>query len=381
MPRPFCRANFATLRDTPELVSARVIRSWFSHEIMILRFRDRNLSAKNYRSGTPIEVQWGVFPRYREEFVGYVHHVKDEARVEPGALHIPVVEVVAVGATRVLRDERPKNWGDIRLDMAAAQMARTARLQIDADPTERIHEPLMQPAESQWAFLASSSSKEGYMLSAQGTRVLLWNLERRLPKMIPYAPLFRRDRGEVHDFQPLSGESNPSDNEAADRAAFSMSLHGGGQGRFSGRASGGATSSLRATQSLSAQLDPDSQFYATTTGEVLGSSFDVRQELSTVRRRTERVYHAKATLAPFPPLRPGDPVVLTGYGERQSGVWVTDDVVFRLDGEKIAMQVELSRAEARDNGQRPRVPYGKSPYRRRAESRLVDNRWVARGQV
>lgn len=379
MLRPFCRVEFATLAESPDLISARIIRAAYSHEIVILRFKSRNLSSRNFRSDIPVTLTWGFYPRYREEFVGYVHHVDDEIRQEQGSPTMPSIDVVAVGATRPLRNERPRNWGTTRLSNVVETAALEARLGYDVDPSTQVYETLMQSSQSLWSFLVEHAQQEGMLLGAQGTRVFLWDMDERMPVLKKHAPVFSYRSNDVRSFEPVLGEMNPSENEAATREAYALSLSGGERGRFSGTMSGFSTGIDAYGQSLSGFLNPEPKFGSVRAGEVLSSPSDVREELSVTQKRTERIYQAKIDLMAWPPLRPGDPMVIDGYGSRQSGYWITDRIEFKLNTEKITTNAEVSRRESRDTGERPGAPGTKSPYRRRVRFRLVGGRWVDRG--
>lgn len=377
MPPPFCRVDFGLLGDTPDPVHARVIRRAFSHEICIVQFRDRNMSAKTFRSDMPIRVTWGLHPRYREEFVGYVHHVRNDVRYEKGSSRLPVIEAVCVGATRVLRDESPRNWGRTRSDLVAGELTRSFRLGIDADRSTTVHDGLMQSAQSGWAFLISLAQSEGFHLSATKTRVHFWDLGRHLTRTVNFAPVFDNNRGEIERFQPISGEMNPTDDEAREQTVYALGLTGTG-GNFSGRMSGYSDRYIPVTQSLTANLRPVAKYARVVDQTPATTAVDARHAAEALARKSDRVYHAKASLAAFPPLRPGDPLVLDNYGVRQSGVWVTDAVEFTLSKERLTAQVEISRALAEDDGFRPRTPRGKSPDRRPVSSALVNGAWVDR---
>lgn len=365
MPRPFCSAEFATLGSNPVPKHVRVIRTSFSHELLVMKFRDRDLSAANYKTGMPLAVQWGVHPKYREEFIGYVHHVVPS--VENRSWDPPEIEVVAVGPTSAIRNEMPRNWGATRSDLVVEQIARDHRLGASVDRSPIVRPSLMQPAKSGWSFLIDLAKEDGYFLSATGTVVNLWDLETRLRALKDYAPVFHRSG--VAKFEPLTGETNPTGNEATEMTAYA--LGGGGVAGFSENARSG-------TKALSDFLKPTAQYGSVVTGP-LDSALDARKHVEAAKRRTSRIYQATTRLPAFPPLRPGDPVVFEGYGARQSGMWVTDSVEFTLTSESISSQAEVSRSISTDDGRRPRFPGARAPQRRTSQYALVRGVWTDRG--
>lgn len=374
---PFCSVDFDTIGASPDPVSARIIRRGFAHEICIFRFKDRRVSSRVYRTDMPVRATWGVYPRFREEFVGYVHHVEVDVETVTEQDRTPTLSAVCVGATRVFRNEVPRSWGRTRSDLVAGQLAAEGRLSVDADPSDVVHDALLQPAISGWSFLAQLARAEGMFLSATKTRINFWDLGRRLWDLVDYAPVFDHNSGDVARFQPVSGELNPSDREARERVLIGLDTRDT-EGRFSGRMTGFSTMSDPQLQSLSAAVRPTARYTQFMTS-VAGDTWSARTSVEAAERAGDRVYQAKAQLAPFPPLRPGDPLVLTNYGARQSGVWVVDDVEFNLTTEKITSQVSLSRALAEDDGFRPRFPAAKAPSRRPVRSALVNGVWVDRG--
>ena len=371
MPRPFCSVDFATLGERPTPVRAKIIRAGGFHEIAIIRFTDRNLSSKNYRTDLPIRVRWGLQASHREEFVGYVHHIESDVEREKDRPEMPVIEVTAIGPTRALRSEEPRNWGATRSDFVVRELTRSRRLGYDVDISPIAREALMQPAESSWAFLRKLAEEEGFFLSAQGTRVLFWDMDKRLPKMRPHAPVFTRSAGTVQRFQPVVGELDAQEEGgAAERTAFSLSEDG--------KVSAYSDRFTPIGRSLSSSWEPPARFRQTRSGVVLDSANEARDHLASVGRKSGRIYRATANLAPHPALRPGDPVVLLGYGERHSGYWIADRVEFDLTGEGLTSKVSLSRSLVKDDGRRPRVPGTRMPGRPRIRPLLVNNVWVDR---
>lgn len=363
MPQPFCSVTFPTLKSAPTLTSARVIRAAFAHEMVVLRFRDRDLSSANYKSDVPLQLSWGYFPHHREEFYGYVHHVRPSVERTGGA---PEIELVAVGATRVLRNELPRNWGSTRADLVVAQLATAARLGADVDASPVVRKNLMQPAESGWEFLRDLAEEDGYFLSSSGTLVHFWDLDARISKLKPHAPIFTPKR--VEKFQPISGETNPSGREAASGEAYALDLSGKGAAYSDNFSSG--------TKALSDALKPSRRFSRVAAGVVLEDAQAAKTHLAATERRNKRVYQAEAKGGAHPPLRAGDPVVFDGYGARHSGFWVTDSVEFSLESTKITAKMKVSRAEAADDGARPTSPGTKSPARKKSAPRLVAGVWV-----
>lgn len=364
MPRPFCSVSFPTLRTSPVPKHVRVIRAAGSHELLVMRFRDRDLSAANYRSDVPLHVSWGFFPHQREDFVGYIHHSRPTVE-HSGTL--PEIEVVAVGPTRVLRNEVPKNWGATRADIVVSQLATANRLAHDVDASPVVRKNLMQPAESGWEFLRDLAEADGYFLAASGILIHFWDLDKRLPKLRPHAPVFTRKN--TARFRPLDGETNPTDREASSGTAYALDL--------AGKGSAYSTSFATGTSSLDAALKPGTHFSRVAAGAVLTDARDAKMHLESEARRNKRMFQAEADVTPFPPLRPGDPVVFHDYGARHSGYWMVDRVEFELSGEKITSKVSVSRAEARDDGRRPALPATRSPHRKRPTARLVAGAWVA----
>lgn len=365
MSRPFCNAEFATLGSKPVPKYLRVIRAGFSHEIVVLRFRDRDLSAANYKTGMPISVEWGVFPRYREKFVGYVHHVEPVIESRMGTP--PEIELVAVGPTWAIRNERPNYWGHTRSNLVVSQTAQRHRLGSDTDTSPVVRPGLMQPAKSGWGFLIDLAKEDGYFISATGTTINFWDHEKRLQKLRPYAPIFHR--GQVSRFMPVTGETNPTGDEAAEMTAYALGSRG---------LTGFSEATRSGTKSLDAAWRPLPQYSRMEEGAVLANAREAKQHIEAVKRRTARVYKAKAETAAFPPLQAGDPVIFEGYGNRQSGEWVADRVEFTLTTEKITSHLELSRSLVADDGRRPRFPGAKSPARRKSGAALIRGVWVDR---
>lgn len=372
---PFASVEFALLGTTPDPVQIRVIRRSFSHEMVILRFKERDLSSKIYQSDMPVRVTWGLWPKFREEFVGYVHHVVPD--VERKRDFYPTIEATCVGATRVLRDEYPRNWGTTISSRVATQAAEQVGLGADVDLTEEIYESLMQPSQSTWAFLISLADREGYHLSATKTRIHFWNYARRIAQMMNHAMVFDHEQNEVGRFRAVSGETTPTDDEARWQEEYALSLAGSG-GNFSGRTSAYADRFASPGSSRRASLFPEPKYARVLSDDPAGSAEDARLSIQASARRSERVYRATAEIAPYPPVRPGDAIVFENYGERQSGVWVVDAADFLLDKGDMTTTVEISRAIARDDGFRPAFPGSRPPQRRPVSSALVKGVWVDR---
>ena len=89
---PFASVEFATLGSTPDPVQIRVIRRSFSHEIVILRFKDRDLSAKIYQSDEPVRLTWGIWPKFREEFASLLRRRRSRIQVDQATLQLGMLQ-------------------------------------------------------------------------------------------------------------------------------------------------------------------------------------------------------------------------------------------------------------------------------------------------
>ena len=375
---PFASVEFATLGSTPDPVQIRVIRRSFSHEIVILRFKDRDLSAKIYQSDEPVRLTWGIWPKFREEFVGYVHHVIPD--VDRHESFYPTIEATCVGATRILRDEAPRNWGTNTSSRVVRQAAQDVGLAADVDTTKEVYDDLMQPSESTWAFLISLAEREGYHLSANKTKIHFWNYAQKIARIADQAQVFDHRQNEVGRFRAVSGETTPTGDEARRYREFALSLSGK-QGNFSGDPSGFSDQFAAPGTSRSTAVLPDPKYNRVISDEPADTAEDARLSIQANARRSARVYRATAELAPVPSLRPADAVVFENYGERQSGVWVLDEVEFLLTKGSITSTAEVSRAITRDDGFRPSAPGAQSPFRRPVVPSLVGGVWVDRSHV
>jgi phage protein D len=366
MRRLFAEVRLPTLRMGIAPYYLRVVRESFTHERVVFRFLPEDISASKIQTDTPVLISWGWLPKNREVFVGYVSYVA--ANVD--SVRIPAnesVEVVCVGVTRILRDEVSRSWGNTRADLVLQRMTRHFPIESDSDVSPVPHLGLMQHDQSYWKFLVELAHADGMHLSCTGPRIHLWNLDARLRELSDVAPVFDRRQRQIKDFESLVGELLP-ERESLRSEAFGLEKQD-----LVARASNPETA-----QSIYDELRQQRRFTTVEQG-VFDSGADLAQHLDAKRRDKGRIYQARVELTPHPPLRPADVIVLVGNGERYNGPWVVDKADFTIEKRELSMEVEVSRANSKDSGRRPLVPYGASPYRRAPSARLAGARWVPGG--
>lgn len=366
MPRPFAEIRLPTLRSVIQPYSVDVVRESFSHEIMVFTYYSADFSAARITTDVPVLLSWGVHPKHREVFIGYVNHVGVDTDSSSRSRK-ELVEVVCVGATRVLRDKYSRSWGPTRLDLLAMKIAQSAQLEADVDGSVIPHASLMQHDQSNWAFLVQTAHADGMHISATGTRVHVWNLGARFAELLRVAPVFDRDRKGIFAFESLAGSSVPG-SEASRKEAYGLV-----NGRLEAYAS-----YPEIAQSIYGDLREPGRQTDVVQGN-FGSAQEMLNHLEARRRDEGRIFKAKASLSSYPPLRAADVVVLLNNGSRYSGPWVVDKVSFGIRGQKLKMDVELSRESRSDSMLRPQVPFGATSLRRPVSARIAGHKWVPGG--
>lgn len=372
MTLPFCSVSFSgtDAHDVP-VHRASFYRESFAHEVGVVEVLDGLIASRVYESGTPVVVVWGVRPRFREVLYGYVHSSRPKVAMDSDNRRVPHVAITVVGATRVVRDEVPRNWGRTTLSGVVQTMARENRLGNRVDVSTVRHDSLMQPAQSGWSFIREMAEEEGFMLVPDGTVINFWDIETRTRQLREHAPIFAHGDKTVESFEPFASETNATDREAAKRVAYGLDL--------SGNLVGASDRSVSYGSSLAVERRPRPRFVEVNRGTPLEDLADTREQLNTRRRQHGRVYQAEAKIsAPFPVNRPGDPVIFEGYGRRHSGLWTTDRVEFNLSTSGIRSTVLVSRAESLDDGFRPRFPASRPVARKVARAVLAGGTWIDR---
>lgn len=369
MSLPFAEVSFPAKGMGLRIERLEVIREAFHHEVAVVRISNAQYSSVQFRSGEPVIIAWGNFPRVREEFYGYVHHSSPDYDED---LMRPAANLVCIGMTGPATNPRSKSWANTRSDLLVKEVAESLRMHHQLEKSERVLSSVVQGGVSSWKFIAEKAKKDGLVLYPRGPRVYLRNRDKVMRDFGDHAVTLRR--GTATKLRGVVGELSPGEREAVRREGYGIGKNGLV-----------AYSTDTRSDDLRAENRPRPLVDRIVTGFGATQTKDIEHVIEAEEREGAYIHEAEVDAPMLPHLGVCGPLVLDGFGKRYDGFWSVSRVKFVIAPGEKRSEIRMVKSTVTDPLVRPRLagtrPRATYPDKLDDVARLVDGRWVAEDNI
>lgn len=307
--------TFPTSDSPPyQTYEATLTHNRYEHEILKVSFWDWGTDYDSIASGSPIKATLSASGKVRD-FVGYVSHVTPTVRA---GRH--VTEVVAVGASYLMKNEGQAVYKDLTADAIVKKIAAKYNFACKAIPHGRVYPQVAQSGHTDWELIVRLAKQCGYTVRVQNTELYFEPLLEDFTSYKAQALTFIRTMADdfinkttIFDFTPVVGDAVPFE----DTMKASISIAGVDNPNLLYMKKVKQTEP-RATKSMSKPPVFDSIYTGTVATDDAMATFE--SEAASLLAKTFP-YRATVEVKGDVEARPNYPVYLKGLGTKYDGYW------------------------------------------------------------
>jgi len=305
--------NFPNTSVGPQVVSSlNLYQNRYEHEVVSIKFRDWGVPYEAVETGSPISFTIGFGADIRD-FYGYVHHIN--LTREPGH---NVTEVVAVGASMIMKNESQQVYKGMSADGIIQQIAKRNNFVCFSVPHPRIYPQVAQAGHTDWELCVKLAKQSGYSLRTQNTELYFQPMLYEYTTARYQAPVYTMNvptdpnGSNLYSFEPVIAESLEYDGDKKGAVAV------GGVDRAT-------TQSMSITQQTRAKNTKSNTkpefFDRFATHVVARDAATAQYEAEAAENRNIFPYRATAEVLGSATLRPDLPIYIVGAGSQYDGYW------------------------------------------------------------
>lgn len=284
----------------------------YEHEMMVLTFKDWDITYDTIRPGTPIQAKiYGT--KTNRDFVGYIHHI--EPTSSPGT---SFTDVVCIGGSFPMKQASQKIYRNYTANQVIKDMCVKHGLSFYGIPHPRIFDQIAHAGYTDWQMAVRLAKQIGHTLRAENTEIyfepILHDYTKYRAEAFRYTmrDAHRPEGSTLYSFRPLIGESLEFDGDM--KAAVAVS--------GVDRASKSTVAHTKQQRNLKTKSKAQDEFFDRFDSLVVASNSTVaKQESEAAEARNSFPYRGTATMLGEPNIRPNIPVYLDGVGSTYSGYW------------------------------------------------------------
>lgn len=372
-------------RNSKAVMSMRLIQKEYHHDMVEVVLRGEHDDLTEFRTGSPVRIDFGRYPKQEDAFFGYLNHVEPVVDREHPELSSRLTKVLCIGASYVMKQPitgvfTNRTAQGVVLDVAQ-QFLFTA--DIPFANIDIVFPSLSCPGHTAWAFCSETAKKAGLVFYCNKTEARMYDPLVTLHRFDRFLPTFyHRDSFPNTDsiirFEVESGDYFPqARRHLAKRLAYGVNSRTGEMVFATNEGAPGA-------QKL-ARNAPTPQFSKYETGLVVGDQYIAAQRLDAEANQNRFHVQATAEVIGDPNVHQGAIVVMEGLGDKHSGLWYVHEAVHNVSFERYSTSLVLGRDSEYDDGVRPGPPvnvvrtrfdpFDQQQVRETPPSVLVNNVW------
>lgn len=305
--------SFPNTSLAPKLVySLTLQQNRYEHEIASIKFRDWGVAYEAVEAGSPVTFTLGSAKNVKQ-FYGYVHHINVSR--SPA---INMTEVVAVGASMVMKNESQHVYKGLSADGIIQQIAKKNNFVAFTVPHPRIYPQVTQAGHTDWQLMVRLAKQCGYSLRTENTEIYFQPMLYEYTTRRSEAPVYVMNGpaspqgSTIYSFEPVISET--LEYEGDKKGAIAI----GGVDKNSKQAMS-ITQQIRA-KSTKSNSKPEF-FDRFATHVVASDASTAKYEAEAAENRNIFPYRATAEVIGNASLRPDLPIYLSGVGSQYSGYW------------------------------------------------------------
>lgn len=332
-------AFFDGERSPTPTESVRVLQKEFHHDIAVVTIYGENAESRKYRTGAPVEIQYGA-PSNVEHFFGYVNHIEPVFEQERVSRNLRKTKVVCVGASWALKAPLQKAYTGRTATSIIREIAEANKFTTDVEESDVVWQQLASPGKTQWEFLVSLAKQIGFTLYCNQTEVRCFDQFAHLRSGKGALPFYAgQEVGSptlvtVKEFRPISGETTPVGGEKAKRIAYGVDPRRASVVKVTDDMSTTVTLGREASAPIFEKFEQDL---------VVTDPQQAAQRLGAVTKANRFHLQATATIIGDTRVTQGSIIAILGAGDRNSGYWYVQEVEHKADQQAYVMDVCLGR--------------------------------------
>lgn len=335
----FSRAYFDGMSEETGMVAFRLMQKDYRHDVAILDVYGSRTDLRRFRTGAPVEVEYGSGGRNTDLFYGYVNHLEPEIERLAPSKKQQVVRVVVVGPSWVLKEPVQRNMRGRTGSSIMREVAEAYKFTTDVDESDVVWDSVNSPGMSDWQFLVMVAKKMGNCFFCNKTEICSFDQFDHLRRRPGTTPVFIGPEAPgqsvtIDKFKAVSGETTPDGGEKALRVGHGIDPRTGEVFTIQHDPTNIAMLGRETTSPIFTKFEQ---------GLVLESRAQAADRLTSLAKVNRFYIQATATLLGDVKVTQGSIVSLLGLGERNSGFWYVHEVEHILDGQSYEMEVKLGR--------------------------------------
>ena len=322
------------------------------HDTAVITATTRALDWFNrLATGTPIRIDYWSTKNNASTFVGYITNVRP--RSQPDGVGRYERQIVAVGASRVLRETARATYRNMTAPEIASAVARKAGLTpvIQQHPLRR--PTVIQDGETHWEFLSRLAKRTGFVLQVDGTSLHFASMSHlkqmyasRAPYLTDHAEMGVKDpaRVNVRSVDAWSGTTSEDAERLSDLAEFTA-VSPDGKIHTARRAPDSITNPGRTSRAQ----------YVKYLGHGVAAHTRVDADLLAkgAADNGQMAFQMHLDVAGNPGLKPYRPVMLDLRDRALNGYWIVKEVTHHLSQGKYSCDLIVANDSVGVNGWTP----------------------------
>ena len=376
----FDPVGYAEVKTTTQV---EILQGEFLHDTAVVTLRGANMSDPTLQPGVVVSIGYGWYHFQVEQFYGYIDHIESHyQRLTSDAAEYH--DVVCIGASYVLKDPYVGSWMSVQASALVQQIAVSYGLSTLVEVDDTTWPQLSAPGDSAWTFLVTMAQKLGFTFACNKTLLRFTSVDLAMVQNVNTMSVFNSANSALNanyetimSFSALQGEATGINGTRAVRQAGGIDLRTGQMVLI--------TDDTTSIRPIAASVPPP--FFTMQESDlVISDQFQGQAALAGVQQQNRFHYLAEAKLTGDTSVVQGVPIVLSGLGEKDNGIWWVQEVCHHFEYAVYYMTVKLGRDSSYDIGYRPagtsHVAYSpNNPLSQAMNSvpptRLVLNKWRA----
>lgn len=319
----------------------------------------------------PIHITIGSGPRDLTGFFGYISYLEPTNKTNRGAINgsfFQETKAYCFGASYDMREKRTHVWENVTLPQLVESIASKYRFTYEVPDTDLVFPRIVQRGESDWKVLVNTAARIGYVVTAHGPHLDIYDPLRSLAAYTQYVTLqnmigsegdIANQPGRILTFRGTFGSDSPVGNSSTHSVEFMD--HSGTPDSLSVE---------RQASGFGEQYPARYDNTITTTAETVAMAEAVAGAHARKKMPFNAVVESRGVATPYP----GSVVYVDHYESKFDGFWLVRQVKHTVIRSTFLTELHISRDATTDDLIALRPPRG--PYHI-PDPVLIRGRWVA----
>lgn len=162
------------------------------HDVAIIYFTGLSPSLILEYINRPVQISIASSTRDVAEFYGYVSYLEPTTKTNRGAINgsfFQETKAYCFSASYDMREKRTRIWENVTLPQLLSDVSERYRFTFEVPSTDLVFPKIVQQGESDWKVLVKAASRIGYVVTAHGPHIDIYDPLRSLASYSQYVTL------------------------------------------------------------------------------------------------------------------------------------------------------------------------------------------------